>query len=87
MSPDSYSSGSLFAINAPSSNTVKKAGEWNTLNIKVVSEKVTVLINGKQVLKTNLGSTKIPKKGFVGLDGGIGGVTYRKVVLSELPGE
>ena len=85
--PDSYSSGSLFGISSPSSNAVKKFGEWNTLNIKVVSEKVTVLINGKQVLRTDLGSTKIPKKGFVGLDGGIGGVTYRKVVLSELPGE
>ena len=84
--PDSYSSGSLFGISSASLNAVKKSGEWNTLNIKVVSEKVTVLINGKQVLRTDLGSTKIPKKGFVGLDGGIGGVTYRKVILSELPG-
>ncbi len=85
--PDSYSSGSLFGISSPSSNAVKKFGEWNTLNIKVVNEKVTVIINGKQVLRTELGSTKIPKKGFVGLDGGIGGVPYRKVVLNELPGQ
>ncbi len=85
--PDTYSSGALFAISAADANPVKAAGEWNTTTIRVVGSTVTVLINGKQANKANLGSSKIPDKGYVCLDGGIGGITYRKVRLNELPAQ
>lgn len=83
--PDIYSTGSLFAITQPTVNAVNKPGEWNTLKIRVQSEEVVAIINGKEVQKANLGDSKVPKKGFVCLDGGIGGITYRKVLLTELP--
>lgn len=85
--PDVYSSGALFAISAADSNPVKPAGEWNTTTIRVIGSTVTVTINGKQANKANLGSSKIPDKGLVCLDGGIGGITYRKVRLNELPSQ
>lgn len=85
--PDVYSSGALFAISAADANPVKPAGEWNTTVIRVAGSTVTVTINGKQANKANLGSSKIPDKGFVCLDGGIGGITYRKVRLNEVPAQ
>lgn len=85
--PDVYSSGALFAISAADLNPVKPAGEWNTTTIRVVGSTVTVTINDKRANRANLGSSKVPDKGYVGLDGGIGGITYRKVRLTELPAE
>ena len=85
--PDTYSSGSLFAISRADINAVKPAGEWNTTTVRVVGSTVTVLINGKQANKANLGSNQIPDKGYVCLDGGIGGITYRKIRLNELPAQ
>lgn len=85
--PDTYSSGSLFAISRADINAVKPAGEWNTTTVRVVGSTVIVLINGKQANKANLGSSQIPDKGYVCLDGGIGGITYRKIRLNELPAQ
>lgn len=83
--PDIYSSGSLFAITQPTVNAVNKPGEWNTLKIRVQGGEVVAIINGKEVQKAGLNDPKVPNKGHVCLDGGIGGITYRKVLLTELP--
>ena len=82
---DQYSSGSLFGEDGPRENAVNPSGEWNTLEIKVVDKKVTVSINGKKVLETQATKETVPESGFVGLDGFAGGITYRKILLSELP--
>ena len=81
---DQYSSGSIFGEDGPSENAVKPTGEWNTLEIKVVDKKVTVTINDKKVLETQATKETVPDQGLVCLDGFAGGITYRKILLSEL---
>lgn len=88
VNPDPYATGSLFALVAPNNNAAKPAGEWNTTLIRHVDKKLTVTINGKKVLDApaeNADAPNIPDKGFVALDGEAGGITYRKLLLSELP--
>jgi hypothetical protein len=82
---DQYSSGSLFGEEGPDSNVVKPSGEWNTLEIKVVDKEVTVRVNGRKVLETDAIKETVPESGLVCLDGFAGGITYRKILLSELP--
>ncbi|MGZ0168877.1 MAG: family 16 glycoside hydrolase [Planctomycetales bacterium] len=82
---DQYSSGSIFGEDGPRENTVKPSGEWNTLEIKVVDKKVTVTINDRKVLETEATKETVPDRGLICLDGFAGGITYRKIILSELP--
>jgi len=82
---DQYSSGSIFGEDGPGENAVKPSGEWNTLEITVVDKKVTVTINGRKVLETEATKETVPDQGLVCLDGFAGGITYRKILLSELP--
>jgi len=82
---DQYSSGSLFGEEGPDSNVVKASGQWNTLEIKVVDKEVAVTINGRKVLETDAIKETVPDSGLVCLDGIAGGITYRKILLSELP--
>jgi hypothetical protein len=85
---DPYATGSLFSLAAPDTNAAKLPGEWNTTSINYVDRTVTVTVNGKKVLEEiadNPDIENIPEKGYVALDGEAGGITYRKVLLSELP--
>lgn len=82
---DQYSSGSIFGEDGPRENAVKPSGEWNTLEIKVVDKKVTVTINDRKVLETEATKETVPDRGLVCLDGFAGGITYRKILLSDLP--
>lgn len=82
---DQYSSGSLFSEEAPRENAVKPAGEWNSLEIRVIDKEVTVHINEKKVLETTATKDTVPDRGLVCLDGVAGGITYRRILLSELP--
>ena len=81
---DQYSTGSLFGSDAPLSNAGLPEGKWNTLRIRTRGDKVQVAINGKDVLKATLGDD-VPAKGHVVLDGVAGGISYRKVLVFELP--
>lgn len=83
--PDKLCTGSLFKVEAPSENAVRKRGEWNTLVLRVQGERVSVVINGRSVLQTVATSETIPRKGYVALDGALGGISYRKTLLFELP--
>eukprot|EP00913_Durusdinium_trenchii_P023368 g21946.t1 len=82
---DNYCTGALFKVEAPTANAVRKRGEWNTLVLQVRGEQVTATINGRKVLDTKAVSETIPQKGYVALDGSLGGITYRKILLIELP--
>lgn len=82
---DQYSSGSLFSEEGPLENAVKPAGEWNSLEIRVVDKEVTVHVNGKKVVETTATKDTVPDRGLVCLDGVAGGITYRRILLSELP--
>lgn len=82
---DQYTTGSLLGESAPDSNEAKPAGEWNTLLLKVVDDQMTVRINDRKVLETQLVSETVPDRGYVCLDGAAGGITYRKVLVTDLP--
>lgn len=83
---DQYSTGALFTDTPPDENVTKPAGEWNSLEMAVRGEIVEVTINGRQIL-TASAQGDLPKRGLIALDGVNGGITYRKVLISELPEE
>ncbi len=90
--PDRFSTGALLGIAAPRVNAVNAEGEWNSLVARVVGGKVTVTVNGEVVLKDQAlegeGETKTGavKTGLVLIDGEFPGISYRKVLVYELPG-
>ena len=81
---DQYSTGSLFGSDPPLSNASLAEGKWNTLRIRARDKTVQVAINGKDVLKATL-DKDVPARGHVVLDGVAGGISYRKVLVYELP--
>ena len=82
---DNYSTGALFKYQAPDINAVKPTGQWNTLKLRVNLDEVVVTINGKLVMDTAAVNADIPTKGYIALDGDLGGITYRKPLLMEIP--
>lgn len=83
--PDRFATGALFGLQKPTSNAVKRDGEWNTFNLRVESNKARVKINGVDVLDTSLADSGFPDSGYVCLEGETPGVTYRRVLVYELP--
>ncbi len=47
--PDAKISGAIFGAQAPSSNPIKKRGEWNAVEITLQGQKLLVKINGEVV--------------------------------------
>jgi len=85
IAPDNFSTGALFKEDTADLNAVKPAGEWNTLHLRVHGPDVVVTINGKKVLESVAVSPDRAGKGYVALDGVAGGITYRRILVSELP--
>jgi hypothetical protein len=83
---DRFSTGALFGLQKPSTNAVKRDGEWNTLVLRVDSDRVRAKINNVDVLDAPLSDPKISDTGYVCLEGETPGVTYRRVLVYELPG-
>lgn len=82
---DNFSTGALFKEESATVNAVKPAGEWNTLLVRFHGPDLVVTINGKKVMETVAVSPDKSKQGYVALDGVAGGITYRKILVSELP--
>jgi hypothetical protein len=85
ITPDRFSTGSLFGIKGPTSNPVRPNGEWNTLTLRVEGDRVQATVNGVGVLDTPASDPNIGREGYICLDGEFGGITYRKVLVYELP--
>lgn len=99
--PDKFSTGALLGQIAPQKNVVRAEGEWNSLVVRVVSRRITVTINGEVVLKDQpieapAGDAAAAKtaareksgaveSGPVLIDGEYPGITYRKILVYELP--
>lgn len=82
---DRFATGALFAVASPDANASHPSGQWNTLKIQVRGTAVKVWINDKQVQDTTLPKA-VADRGTVMLDGVIGGISYRKVLLFDLTG-
>ena len=84
-SPDRFSTGALFGIKPPSAHPIRPAGEWNSLELEVKGDRATARINGEPVLAASLSDPNIPPSGSVCLDGELGGISYRQVIIEPLP--
>lgn len=82
---ESYGRGWLIKPD-PQKDTALKMGEWNTMKIRVVGEKVTTWLNGVQMIE--LEDEKIGKgKGAIALqihDGGGIKVRWRNIIIQPL---
>ena len=83
INPDPYCTGALFGSDAPRINAAKKQGEWNTCEITVRDIRVGVKINGREVLNTPFLVEDRPREGYIALDGVVGGISYRRIILSD----
>jgi hypothetical protein len=97
---NAHSSGSLYRYAAPSSNPVKPAPEWNTLEVECVGPRIKIALNGQTILDVD--QTTIPDakdkpakapaprdkalKGYVCLQSHTGQVEFRKVQIREIKG-
>lgn len=52
--PDKHSCGAVYDCLAPSRNMVKQPGEWNRMTIKARGRRLSVVLNGEQVIDTDL---------------------------------
>jgi hypothetical protein len=84
--PDRFATGALFGLQKPTTNAVKREGEWNTFVLRVESGRARVRINNVDVLDTTTADSGFPDSGYVCLEGETPGLTYRRVLLYELPG-
>lgn len=83
--PDKFATGGLFGIKGPTSNAVKPNGQWNTLVLRVAENRVNAAVNGIEVLDTPASLRNIAPLGFICLDGEFPGISYRKMLVYELP--
>jgi hypothetical protein len=66
------SSGALWSIVAPAKNMTKPGGEWNQVEIRVISRKLTAVWNGEKVLEVSLDDPQYPAFATRGQYGHIG---------------
>ncbi|MBI2823438.1 MAG: DUF1080 domain-containing protein [Planctomycetia bacterium] len=87
---DDHSTGSLYRYVAPTSNPIKPAGAWNTVEVECVGPRIVVRLNGQQV--QDVDQSKIdeikdkPLCGYVCLQNHGTPVTFRRVQLREIKG-
>ncbi len=90
--PDTHGNGALYSRILPTSNASKPAGEWQTFDITLAGNMVTIVLNGATIIdnKEIDGLTAIasdPNEGEPGpiqLQGDHGPVEFRKVTLTPL---
>lgn len=89
--------GSIYRIIPSRRWAVRPAGEWNDIEIRAIGRRIEVILNGRDVLITNLNDVNnlgkyMEQPGFVRFRGHIGllghkpsTVAYRKVEIMEMP--
>ena len=89
---DAGGSGGIWQLVAPTENASKPAGEWQTLDARIVGKRVEVVLNGKKVVD----DAELPKPtqgafdgnvnlpGPVLLQGSISGVSFRNLRIKPL---
>ncbi len=90
--PDIHGNGSIYGVIAPSQFASKASGEWQTVEAKLVGNKVTVILNGVKIIdnKEISGPTggalddKVNEPGPIMLQGDHGPVAYRNIRIKVL---
>ncbi len=75
--------GAIYNFHDSSAIPTRPVGQWNDLDITVVGRHYTVAVNGQAV--NDFTSTRA-ERGFLGLQNHWDAVSFRKVVVTELPG-
>jgi hypothetical protein len=89
--PSTHTNGALYSRVPPKVNASKPANEWQTYHIRLVGRNVTVVLNGKEVVKTVIeGLTAVATNadegapGPLALQGDHGPVEFRKILVTPL---
>lgn len=87
-----HGNGALYGRIRPSVNASRRAGEWQTLAIRLVGREVTVALNGKRTIERAVvaGFTAMAtdwresEPGPITLQGDHGAIDFRRIVLTPL---
>lgn len=94
--PTKHTSGAVYDVVTPMFNLSRPAGEWNSYDITVVGDAVTVVMNGWKVIDTDFAKMgtplgkfavpykDLPKSGMLALQDHGGEVWYRNIRLKPL---
>jgi hypothetical protein len=90
--PESHINGAIYSRITPLANASRKAGEWQTADIRIVGRDVSVTLNGQAIIVKQKvdGLTGIAFSPFEGepgqleLQGDHGPVSFRNIVLTPL---
>jgi hypothetical protein len=85
--------GSIYNFKAPDQFITKPAGEWQTAEATIIGNRITVTMNGVKI-HDNVGcnrptggelDNKVPEPGPILLQGDHGTVSFRNILIKELP--
>jgi len=85
--------GSIYGVQAPLDRVSKKANEWQHMSITCDSPQISILLNGKQIVETNLikhmdKEERHPglkrRTGYIGLQNHSTRIEYRNIQITEL---
>jgi hypothetical protein len=81
--------GGVIRTVGPSKNMSRKPGQWNRMLITCVGEKLSVELNGEQIVDTDLSDSPVsdrPMEGYIGLQdhGQPNNIRFRNVRILEL---
>lgn len=90
--PSDHGNGALYGRIAPGTNASRPAGEWQTLDIRLVGREVTVVLNGVKTIDRGVidGFTAMAtdwredRPGPITLQGDHGAIEFRKISLTPL---
>ena len=87
LQPYQYSGG-LYHFQPVTKSVFKGAGEWNSYELTVKGDKISLIYNGEHVLDADISKNKDmqkrPKKGFIGLQNHGTPAEFRKVEIKAL---
>ena len=93
LQPDRYT-GSIYGVVPPSKRVGKPAGEWNQYRIVCKGPKVTIELNGTQIVDADLDALKeqhgkkhpglLRRSGHLGVQSHDGRVEFRNLLVKEL---
>jgi hypothetical protein len=86
--PGNHDCGGVIGTAAPSKNMAKPAGEWNRYTITVENNRLTVVLNGEQIIDLKLDESAMkdrPEVGHIGFQDEAKRIWYRNVRIKELP--
>ena len=90
LKPYQYSGG-LYHFQGISKPVFKGAGEWNSYELTVRGDHISLIYNGESVLDVDLTQNadmmKRPKRGLIGLQNHNSAVEFRKIEIKELHSE